>query len=106
MTLAVSQRTTLFERDDDLGRWTVATCKPHPELASLVSTYWYGEGRIHYQRDRILPNAGSYLLINLGPTQFRIDTGPPERRVPFRDIWYSGVHQGPIETEAPQGSAL
>src|SRR5262245_63816988 len=104
MQTTVSQRTQVFERDDELGRWTVATCLPHPELAPFINTYWYGAGEIHYRRDRILPNAGSFLLINLGPTQFRIEPGPPERRVPFRDVWYSGVHQSPIETEAPQGS--
>jgi AraC-like DNA-binding protein len=27
-------------------------------------------------------------------------------RVPFVDIWYSGLHQGPIDTEAPHGNAL
>jgi AraC-like DNA-binding protein len=27
-------------------------------------------------------------------------------RVPFVDVWYSGLHQGPIDTEAPHGNAL
>lgn len=67
---------------------------------------WFGEGSVSYQRDRILPSAQSQLLINLGPMQYRIEPGPPERRVPFVDIWYSGLHQGPIDTEAPHGNAL
>ena len=106
MTSPIERRIQVFNRDDALGRWSVATCLPHAALESHIASYWFGEGQIHYRRDRILPNAGSFLLINLGPTQFRIESGPPERRVPFRDIWYSGLHQGPIETEAPFGSAL
>lgn len=67
---------------------------------------WYGEGKTAYQRDRILPTGQSQLLINLGPPQYRIEPGPPEVRVPFVDVWYSGLHQGPIDTEAPHGNAL
>jgi len=67
---------------------------------------WFGEGKTAYQRDRILPSAQSQLLINLGPPQYRVEPGPPERRVPFIDVWYSGLHQGPIDTEAPHGNAL
>ena len=26
--------------------------------------------------------------------------------MPFVDVWYSGLHQGPIDTEAPHGNAL
>ena len=67
---------------------------------------WFGEGKTAYQRDRILPSGQSQLLINLGPPQYRIEPGPPENRVPFVDVWYSGLHQGPIDTEAPHGNAL
>ena len=96
----------VHHQDDALGRWTVAWRAPPPSLAGIASLLWYGEGRVAYQRDRILPSGGSQLLINLGPTQYRIEPGPPERRVPFRDVWYSGLHQGPIDTEAPHGNAL
>lgn len=30
---------------------------------------WYGEGKVAYQRDRMLPSGQSQLLINLGPSQ-------------------------------------
>lgn len=96
----------VHRQDDALGQWTVAWCEPAPALRHCVAMLWYGEGRVGYQRDRILPGGVSHLLINLGPTQYRIEAGPPERRVPFRDIWYSGLHQGPIDTEAPHGNAL
>ncbi|OGT83725.1 MAG: hypothetical protein A3H91_11555 [Gammaproteobacteria bacterium RIFCSPLOWO2_02_FULL_61_13] len=75
-------------------------------LASLVASIWFGEGRVTYQRDRILPAGQSQLLINLGPPQYRIGTGASERRIAFRDVWYSGLQQGPIDTESPHGSAL
>jgi AraC-like DNA-binding protein len=67
---------------------------------------WYGEGRVTYQRDRILPTGGAFVLINLGPTQYHVVAGPPETRVAFSDIWYSGPQRGPIDTEAPHGNAL
>src|SRR5688572_3267734 len=89
-----------------LGAWRVDLCAPRADLAGLVDVLWYGEGRVAYARDRILPSGGAYLLINLGPTQYRIESGPPERRVAFDDIWYSGPHTAPIDTEAPHGSAL
>lgn len=106
MSHPIASRVSVHHHDSALGQWSVATCRPPPELAGIVSAMWFGEGRISYARDRILPSGQSQLLINLGPTQYRIEPGPPERRIPFRDIWYSGLHQGPIDTEAPDGSAL
>lgn len=106
MTHAIANRVSVHQHDSPLGRWTVATCQPTPALAGMVSALWFGEGRVSYARDRILPSGQSQLLINLGPTQYRIVAGPPEQRVPFRDIWYSALHQGPIDTEAPHGNAL
>ena len=105
----IAVRTTrlqTFEHASPIGRWTVTTCVPDPRLADLVSMLWFGSGHVAYQRDRILPSGQSQLLINLGPPQYRIESGPPERRVPFVDVWYSGLHQGPIDTEAPHGTAL
>lgn len=99
-------RLRVHHQDDALGRWTVAFAEPPPALRGIVSMLWYGEGRVGYQRDRILPSGGSHLLINLGPAQFRIDPGPPEARVAFEDVWYSGLHETPIDTEAPNGNAL
>ena len=95
-----------FEHISPIGRWSVTVWTPDPQLADLVATMWFGEGHVSYQRDRILPSGQSQLLINLGPPQYRVEPGPPERRVPFVDVWYSALHQGPIDTEAPHGSAL
>lgn len=104
--MAIAARVQVHRHDSPLGRWTVALCRPAPDLAGIVESMWFGEGSVAYARDRILPSGQSQLLINLGPPQYRIEPGPPERRIPFRDIWYSGLHQGPIDTEAPHGSAL
>jgi len=103
---AEQTRLQTFVHQSPLGDWQVSLWRCDPRLAGIVSTLWYGEGSVSYQRDRILPSSQSQLLINLGPTQYRIEPGPPERHVPFRDIWYAGLHQGPIDTEAPQGNAL
>lgn len=106
MASSTAARVSIHRHKSALGCWTVAVCQPDPRLAGIVAAMWFGEGSVSYARDRILPSGQSQLLINLGPPQYRIEAGPPERRIPFRDIWYSGLHQGPIDTEAPHGNAL
>jgi AraC-like DNA-binding protein len=99
-------RLQTFTHQSPIGHWSVSVWQPDPRLAHIVATMWFGEGKTAYQRDRILPSGQSQLLINLGPPQYRVEPGPPEKRVPFVDVWYSGLHQGPIDTEAPNGNAL
>lgn len=97
---------TTYRHDSALGLWSIALRRPHPALRHHVTQFWHGAGRVAYQRDRILPCAQSYLLINLGAPQYMILPGPPELRVPFDDLWFSGLYEGPIECEAPHGSVL
>jgi AraC-like DNA-binding protein len=99
-------RLQTFTHRSPIGDWSVSVWRTDPRLAGVVASLWFGCGKVAYQRDRILPSGQSQLLINLGPPQYRIEPGPPEVRVPFVDIWYSGLHQGPIDTEAPHGNAL
>ena len=99
-------RLSVFHREDALGSWSVTSCRPCPALAAHVSTLWFGAGQVSYQRDRILPSSNCFLLINLGPPQYLIEPGPPERRIAFDDIWYCGPQHSPIDTEAPNGSVL
>ncbi len=99
-------RLQTFTHSSPIGHWSVSVWQTDPRLAGIVASLWFGEGKVAYQRDRILPSGQSQLLINLGPPQYRIEPGPPEVRVPFIDVWYSGLHQGPIDTEAPHGNAL
>jgi AraC-like DNA-binding protein len=102
----VPPRLQTFTHSTPIGHWSVSVWRTDPRLADVVTSLWFGEGKTAYQRDRILPSGQSQLLINLGPAQYRIEPGPPEVRVPFVDIWYSGLHQRPIDTEAPHGNAL
>lgn len=102
----ISDRVSTFIHSSPIGHWSVSVWRPDPRLAGIVAGMWFGEGKTAYQRDRILPSGQSQLLINLGPPQYRIEAGPPEVRVPFVDVWYSGLHQEPIDTEAPHGNAL
>jgi len=107
--LAMSQsdpHTTRFEHDSPLGRWSIVLRRVHPALAGVVTQLWHGAGRVAYARDRILPRAQSYLLINLGPPQYMVLAGEPEIRVVFDDIWFSGISEIPIDTEAPHGNVL
>ena len=97
---------TVAEHDSALGRWTITSRRIHPALRGAVTQLWQGAGRVAYQRDRILPRAQSYLLINLGPPQYLVLRGNPEIRVAFDDIWFSGISDLPIDTEAPHGSVL
>lgn len=99
-------RLQTFTHQSPIGHWSVSVWQIDPRLSEIVASMWFGAGKTAYQRDRILPSGMSQLLINLGPPQYRIEPGPPEVRVPFVDIWYSGLHQGPIDTEAPHGNAL
>jgi AraC-like DNA-binding protein len=100
------KRLQTFTHQSPIGHWSVSVWKTDPRLSEVIASMWFGEGKVAYQRDRILPSGQSQLLINLGPPQYRIEPGPPEVRVPFTDVWYSGLHQGPIDTEAPHGNAL
>jgi len=99
-------RLQTFTHQSPIGHWSVSVWRIDPRLDEIVASMWFGEGKTAYQRDRILPSGQSQLLINLGPPQYRVEPGPPEVRVPFTDVWYSGLHQGPIDTEAPHGNAL
>ena len=96
----------VHRHDSALGHWQVALRRPHAALRGHVAQLWHGAGQVSYERDRILPQARSYLLINLGPPQYMFLPGPPEIRVVFDDIWFSGLYEGPIECAAPQGSVL
>jgi AraC-like DNA-binding protein len=102
----VPSRLQTFTHQSSIGHWSVSVWRVDPRLDGVVASMWFGEGKTAYQRDRILPSGQSQLLINLGPPQYRVQPGPPEVRVPFVDVWYSGLHQGPIDTEAPHGNAL
>jgi AraC-like DNA-binding protein len=102
----MTDRLQTFTHSSPIGHWSVSLWRTDPRLADIVTSMWFGEGRTAYQRDRILPSGQSQLLINLGPPQYRVEPGSPVVRVPFVDVWYSGLHQGPIDTEAPHGNAL
>ncbi|MEO8672662.1 MAG: helix-turn-helix domain-containing protein [Tahibacter sp.] len=92
--------------DSVLGQWGIVMRTPHPALHGVVEQLWHSAGKVAYVRDRILPRASSYLLINLGPPQYLILPGTPEVRIPFDDVWFSGLYDGPLDTEAPHGSVL
>ena len=98
--------TQVVQHDSALGQWTIVLRRVHPALGGVVTQLWHGAGRVAYRRDRILPHAQSYLLINLGPPQYMVLRGEPELRVVFDDIWFSGIGDAPIDTEAPHGNAI
>lgn len=97
---------TVRRHDSALGRWCVTTLEPHPLLRGIVTHIWHGDGRVVYARDRILPAAQTYLLINLGPPQYAIECGAAPRRVAFDDVWFCGIAERPIDAEAPDGSTV
>lgn len=99
-------QTQMFEHDSPLGRWSIAMRPVHPALRGIVRQLWIGSGAVAYRRDRILPRVQSCLLINLGPPQYMVLPGPPEIRVVFDDIWFSGLQEAPLDTEAPHGNVL
>lgn len=102
----LSQRTRAIVHRSPLGDWKLLLLDVPAPLRGIVTHLWHGEGKVAYARDRILPRASSLLLINVGPPQYMILPGPPEHRVPFTDIWFSGIGDIPIDTEAPFGSRV
>jgi AraC-like DNA-binding protein len=100
------RRTRMLVHESALGDWKLLLLDVHEALRGIVSHLWYGKGKVAYARDRILPRASSLLLINVGPPQYMVLHGPPEKRLPFSDIWFSGIGDTPIDTEAPLGSAV
>jgi AraC-like DNA-binding protein len=101
-----SQRTRVLIHESALGDWKLLLLDVHEALRGTITHLWYGSGKVAYARDRILPRASSLLLINVGPPQYMVVRGSPEQRVPFTDIWFSGISDSPIDTEAPLGSAV
>ena len=99
-------RTRLLVHKSVLGEWKLLLLDVHEALRGIITHVWYGVGSVAYARDRILPRASSLLLINVGPPQYMVLRGPPEQRVPFTDIWFSGISDTAIDTEAPLGSAV
>jgi hypothetical protein len=82
-----SRRTRTIIHRSALGDWKLLLLDVPAPLRGIVAHLWYAEGKVAYGRDRILPRASSFLLINVGPPQYMILPGPPEQRVPFADIW-------------------
>src|ERR1700742_4000005 len=106
MKAAGSSRSRIVTHESPLGSWTMHLLDFHPALRGVVTHVWYVHGKVAYGRDRILPRASSFLLINLGPPQYMIVSGRRGTPVPFADIWFSGIGDVPIDTEAPLGSRL
>jgi AraC-like DNA-binding protein len=101
-----THRTRLVVHESRLGSWRLLLLNVHDALRESVTHLWFGEGKVSYGRDRILPRASSLLLINVGPPQYMVLPGPPEHCVPFNDIWFSGIGETFIDTEAPLGSRV
>ena len=100
------QRVRLIVHRSELGSWKLWLLDVHAALRGIVSHVWCGNGTVAYARDRILPRASSLLLINIGPVQYMVLRDPRENRVPFTDVWFSGIGDIPIDTEAPFGSRV
>jgi AraC-like DNA-binding protein len=106
MEQAGNALTQVIAHESSLGSWTLQMLDFHSALRGIVTHIWFADGKVAYGRDRILPRASSFLLINLGPPQYMIVAGKREARVPFGDIWFSGIGDMPIDTEAPFGSRI
>lgn len=49
------------------GQWRFSSASPEPALAGIVQEYWEVEGRLSPFRERVLPNACTEIMVNLGP---------------------------------------
>jgi AraC-like DNA-binding protein len=58
--------------DSPLGSWLLASWAP-PDLAHIVETMWYFDGRLTHRRERIFPHCGLELIIHLGDVYREVD---------------------------------
>lgn len=81
---------------------------PEAPLAEYVDFLWYFNGyRSDHDRERVLPDGSSELIINLQDTpRRRFDRDNPDRSESFRRAWISGSHSGFLLIDVLQNSSL
>ena len=101
-----SSRLNLLRHESPLGRWTIATWAPAPDLAPVVDSLWAVDGETAYTREKILPRAGAELLINLGPPQRLLDPDDYQRARTFDTAWIAGLQRTCLVTESLDATRL
>ncbi|MCB9751865.1 MAG: helix-turn-helix transcriptional regulator [Myxococcales bacterium] len=89
-------------RDGEPASFEFLRLRPRGPLARFVSSLWFARGRIHYQRDAILPGGHLTLILNLGAPHRTFDPRAPQELARSRlrtDAWLCGQQRGPILSE-------
>jgi AraC-like DNA-binding protein len=86
--------------ETSIGRWEVASRRPHPSLRPHVIGYVGLKSAMRVRRERHLPSGEAALVINLGVPHNIVDRGDRSRDLRFEDVAVMGVHDRPFFTES------
>jgi AraC-like DNA-binding protein len=86
----------------------VRVAPPSPPLRPFVENLWYHEGIVSpYPMERLVPDGGIELIVDLTPTPKTIFGTADRRRVTtVARAWISGQRSGPLIFEAAKGSRM
>jgi AraC-like DNA-binding protein len=102
-TLGMPGSVHAVEYDAAPGHWRFSSAPPSGDLSGLVQEYWEVEGQLSPFRERVLPNAGTEVMINLGPPHRMFASGGP---TVWEHAWFSGLHAQSIAIESLSGTHL
>jgi AraC-like DNA-binding protein len=92
-----------IEYDAAPGHWHFSSAPPSGDLTRLVQEYWEVEGQLTPFRERVLPNACTEIMINLGPPHRMFASGGSSV---WERSWFSGLHARSIAIESLSGTHL
>lgn len=76
---------------------------PYPQLAPFVESIWGVRGAGPFDREVILPNGSTELMVNFGPRQQVHAYGTRNVSEGFGEAWLAGIQDSPLTIGSPQG---
>jgi AraC-like DNA-binding protein len=92
-----------IEYEASVGQWRYSSATPAPDLTGVVVEYWEVRGQLAPFRERVLPNGGTEVMINLGPPHTMFARGGSSV---WEHSWFSGLHARSIALESLSGTHL
>ena len=92
-----------IEYEARVGQWRYSSAAPAPDLTGVVLEYWEVRGQLAPFRERVLPNGGTEVMINLGPPHTMFARGGSSV---WEHSWFSGLHARSIALESLSGTHL
>jgi AraC-like DNA-binding protein len=95
--------TQVVQYEASPGQWRFWSAEPDRDLHGIVMEYWEVEGQLSPFRERVLPNASTEIMINLGPPHRMFASGGSSM---WEHSWFSGLHAQSIAIESLTGTHL